>query len=37
MAKAVERTQAWVDEARSMGGKVLLGGTADGSTSRRRS
>jgi len=29
-AAAVERTSAWVDEARSMGGKVLLGGTADG-------
>ena len=29
--KAAARTQAWVDEARSMGGKVLLGGTADGS------
>jgi glyceraldehyde-3-phosphate dehydrogenase (NADP+) len=28
---AVRRTQAWVDEARAMGGKVLLGGTADGS------
>lgn len=24
------RTQAWVDEARAMGGKVLLGGTANG-------
>jgi len=24
------RTQAWVDEAKTMGGKVLLGGTADG-------
>jgi acyl-CoA reductase-like NAD-dependent aldehyde dehydrogenase len=24
------RTQAWVDEARAMGGKVLLGGTAQG-------
>jgi acyl-CoA reductase-like NAD-dependent aldehyde dehydrogenase len=24
------RTQAWVDEARALGGKVLLGGTADG-------
>jgi glyceraldehyde-3-phosphate dehydrogenase (NADP+) len=30
-AKAVARTQALVDEARSMGGRVLLGGTADGS------
>jgi acyl-CoA reductase-like NAD-dependent aldehyde dehydrogenase len=29
-AAAVERTQAWVDEACSMGAKVLLGGTADG-------
>ena len=29
-AAAVERTAAWVDEARSMGGKVLLGGAADG-------
>ena len=29
-AAAVERTRAWVDEARSMGAKVLLGGTADG-------
>ncbi|MGZ6314148.1 MAG: aldehyde dehydrogenase family protein [Candidatus Limnocylindrales bacterium] len=29
--KAVARTQAWVDEARSMGGRVLLGGTANGS------
>ena len=29
-AAAVERTGRWVDEARSMGGKVLLGGTADG-------
>jgi acyl-CoA reductase-like NAD-dependent aldehyde dehydrogenase len=27
---AVERTEAWVAEARSMGGKVLLGGTANG-------
>jgi acyl-CoA reductase-like NAD-dependent aldehyde dehydrogenase len=25
-----QRTQAWVDEARVAGGKVLLGGTADG-------
>ncbi len=25
------RTQAWVDEAKAMGGKVLIGGTADGS------
>ncbi len=24
------RTQAWVDEAKAMGGKVLIGGTADG-------
>ncbi len=30
-AHAAERTQRWVDEARSMGGKVLTGGTADGS------
>ena len=30
-AKAVARTQAWVDEARSMGARVLLGGTANGS------
>ncbi len=29
-AKAADRTQAWVDEARSLGGKVLLGGTAYG-------
>jgi len=29
-AAAVERTASWVAEARSMGGKVLLGGTADG-------
>jgi glyceraldehyde-3-phosphate dehydrogenase (NADP+) len=29
-AGAVARTQAWVDEARSMGGRVLLGGRADG-------
>jgi glyceraldehyde-3-phosphate dehydrogenase (NADP+) len=29
--KAVARTQDWVDEARAMGGRVLLGGTADGS------
>jgi acyl-CoA reductase-like NAD-dependent aldehyde dehydrogenase len=28
---AAERTQAWVDEARSMGCRVLLGGTAEGS------
>ncbi|MFI5259773.1 MAG: aldehyde dehydrogenase family protein, partial [Candidatus Limnocylindrales bacterium] len=27
---AVERTRRWVDEARSSGGKVLLGGTSDG-------
>jgi glyceraldehyde-3-phosphate dehydrogenase (NADP+) len=27
---AAERTQRWVDEAVAMGGKVLLGGTADG-------
>jgi acyl-CoA reductase-like NAD-dependent aldehyde dehydrogenase len=27
---AVERTQAWVDEARAAGGRVLLGGTHDG-------
>jgi acyl-CoA reductase-like NAD-dependent aldehyde dehydrogenase len=30
--RAAKRTQEWVDEARSMGGKVLLGGTAKGST-----
>jgi glyceraldehyde-3-phosphate dehydrogenase (NADP+) len=30
-AAAAARTQAWVDEARALGGKVLLGGTADGS------
>ena len=30
-ANAAARTQRWVDEARAMGGKVLLGGTADGS------
>jgi glyceraldehyde-3-phosphate dehydrogenase (NADP+) len=30
-AAAVARTQAWVDEARSMGGRILIGGTADGS------
>ena len=29
-ARPPPRTQAWVDEARSLGGKVLLGGTADG-------
>ena len=29
-AKAARRTQEWVDEARSMGAKVLLGGKADG-------
>ena len=29
-AAAVERTRAWVDEARSMGAKVLLGDTAGG-------
>jgi glyceraldehyde-3-phosphate dehydrogenase (NADP+) len=29
-AAAVERTEAWVAEARSMGGKVLLGGKANG-------
>jgi acyl-CoA reductase-like NAD-dependent aldehyde dehydrogenase len=28
---AAARTQAWVDEARALGGRVLLGGTADGS------
>jgi glyceraldehyde-3-phosphate dehydrogenase (NADP+) len=28
---AAERTQRWVDEAVSLGGKVLLGGKADGS------
>jgi acyl-CoA reductase-like NAD-dependent aldehyde dehydrogenase len=30
-ANAAARTQRWVDEAKAMGGKVLLGGTADGS------
>jgi glyceraldehyde-3-phosphate dehydrogenase (NADP+) len=30
-AAAAARTQSWVDEARALGGKVLLGGTADGS------
>jgi glyceraldehyde-3-phosphate dehydrogenase (NADP+) len=29
-AKAVERTREWVDEARTMGARILLGGTADG-------
>ncbi|MGA3030630.1 MAG: aldehyde dehydrogenase family protein [Candidatus Limnocylindrales bacterium] len=29
-AAAVERTRRWVDEARSLGGKVLLGGAAEG-------
>ena len=29
-AGAVARTQAWVDEARSMGGRVLLGGRSEG-------
>ncbi|MEW6223323.1 MAG: aldehyde dehydrogenase family protein [Chloroflexota bacterium] len=29
-AAAAARTQAWVDEARALGGEVLLGGTADG-------
>jgi glyceraldehyde-3-phosphate dehydrogenase (NADP+) len=28
---AIARTRAWVDEARSLGGRLLLGGTADGS------
>jgi len=28
--KAAERTQAWVDEAVQMGGKILLGGRAEG-------
>jgi acyl-CoA reductase-like NAD-dependent aldehyde dehydrogenase len=28
--KNAQRTQSWVDEAKSLGGKVLLGGTADG-------
>ncbi len=28
--KAAQRTQRWVDEAVAMGGRVLLGGTADG-------
>jgi len=30
-AKAAERTQSWVDEAVALGGRVLLGGKADGS------
>jgi glyceraldehyde-3-phosphate dehydrogenase (NADP+) len=30
-AKEAARTQAWVDEARSMGARVLLGGQAEGS------
>ncbi len=29
-AKAASRTQQWVDEARALGGEILLGGTADG-------
>jgi acyl-CoA reductase-like NAD-dependent aldehyde dehydrogenase len=29
-AKAASRTQTWVDEAKALGGEVLLGGTADG-------
>jgi acyl-CoA reductase-like NAD-dependent aldehyde dehydrogenase len=29
-AAAIERTRGWVDEAVSLGGKVLLGGKADG-------
>lgn len=29
-AKAASRTQAWVDEAKALGGRVLTGGTADG-------
>ncbi|OGO55640.1 MAG: aldehyde dehydrogenase [Chloroflexi bacterium RBG_16_72_14] len=29
-AAAAGRTQLWVDEARALGGKVVLGGTADG-------
>src|SRR5829696_2799155 len=28
--KAAARTQQWVDEARALGGNILLGGTADG-------
>ncbi|HEX5826580.1 MAG TPA: aldehyde dehydrogenase family protein [Candidatus Limnocylindrales bacterium] len=28
--KAASRTQQWVDEARALGGEILLGGTADG-------
>ncbi len=31
------RTQRWVDEAIALGGTVLAGGRADGSTSRRPS
>jgi acyl-CoA reductase-like NAD-dependent aldehyde dehydrogenase len=30
-ANAASRTQRWVDEALALGGKALLGGTADGS------
>jgi acyl-CoA reductase-like NAD-dependent aldehyde dehydrogenase len=30
-AKAAERTQSWVDEAVALGGRVLLGGKAEGS------
>ena len=29
-ARAAARTQLWVDEARALGGRVLAGGTADG-------
>ena len=29
-AKAAARTQAWVDEAKALGGEILAGGTADG-------
>ncbi len=29
-ARAAERTRRWVDEAKALGGQVLLGGTADG-------
>jgi glyceraldehyde-3-phosphate dehydrogenase (NADP+) len=30
-SKAIARTRAWVDEATSMGGRIIAGGTADGS------
>ena len=34
---AASRTQRWVDEAVALGGKVLIGGTATATSSRRRS